>query len=131
MHGRWVTRVWEHEPALYAPAKYRRACKYEALIPDPLTGLDLTIDARVAGIVSEAEHAIGELNASARPARAPLARLLLRTESIASTCIDLYGGYGFTHEQPVENFCLNSKSGTIYDGMSNMQLQTVTKNLLK
>jgi hypothetical protein len=63
MHGRWVTRVWEHEPTLYAPAKYRRACKYEALIPDPLTGRDLAIDARVAGVVSEAEQAIGELNA--------------------------------------------------------------------
>jgi Fic family protein len=88
MHGRWMTRVWEHEPTLYAPAKYRRACKYEALIPDPLTELDLTIDARVAGIVSEAEQAIGELNASARPALAPLARLLLRTESIASSKVE-------------------------------------------
>ncbi len=42
----------------------------------------------VAGVVSEAEAAIRELNTNARPALAPLARLLLRTESIASSKVE-------------------------------------------
>jgi alkylation response protein AidB-like acyl-CoA dehydrogenase len=52
-------------------------------------------------------------------------------QTIASTCIDLYGGYGFTREYPVEKFYRDSKIGTIYEGTSNMQLQTIAKNLLK
>ena len=52
-------------------------------------------------------------------------------QRIASECIDLYGGYGFTREYPVEKFYRDSKIGTIYEGTSNMQLQTIAKNLLK
>lgn len=88
MRGRLVTRTWEHEPTLYAPPKYRRACRYEALIPDPIADIDFTLNARIAAIVSEAENAIHELNAVARPALAPMARLLLRTESIASSKVE-------------------------------------------
>lgn len=73
---------------LYAPAKYRRACRYEAYIPEPLAGLPLTLPVEVAGVVSEAESAIRSLNDVARPALAPLARLLLRTESIASSKVE-------------------------------------------
>jgi Fic family protein len=46
------------------------------------------IDAATSGLVSEAEHAIRDLNAVAHPALAPLARLLLRSESIASSKIE-------------------------------------------
>jgi hypothetical protein len=53
-----------------------------------LAEFSLSLEGKVAGVVSEAEAAIGELNKSARPARAPLARLLLRTESIASSKIE-------------------------------------------
>jgi alkylation response protein AidB-like acyl-CoA dehydrogenase len=52
-------------------------------------------------------------------------------QTITSTCIDLYGGYGFTKEYPVEKFYRDSKIGTIYEGTSNMQLQTIAKNLLR
>jgi alkylation response protein AidB-like acyl-CoA dehydrogenase len=52
-------------------------------------------------------------------------------QRIASECIDLYGGYGFTREYPVEKFYRDSKIGTIYEGTSNMQLATIAKNLLK
>ena len=52
-------------------------------------------------------------------------------QRIASQCIDLHGGYGFTTEYPVEKFYRDSKVGTIYEGTSNMQLQTIAKNLLK
>jgi hypothetical protein len=64
---------------LYAPARYRRACRYEAYVPLPLADLALVLDARTAGVVSDAENAIRALNAAAQPALAPLARLLLRT----------------------------------------------------
>src|SRR2546426_7700565 len=88
MPGHYVSRVWTYNPTLDAPAKYRRACKYDAFIPLRLTGLSLKIEATVAGVVSEAEAAIRDLNAGARPALAPLARLLLRTESMASSKIE-------------------------------------------
>jgi alkylation response protein AidB-like acyl-CoA dehydrogenase len=52
-------------------------------------------------------------------------------QRIASECIDLFGGYGFTREYPVEKFYRDSKIGTIYEGTSNMQLQTIAKNLMR
>jgi butyryl-CoA dehydrogenase/short/branched chain acyl-CoA dehydrogenase len=52
-------------------------------------------------------------------------------QRIASTAIDLFGGYGFTREYPVEKFYRDSKIGTIYEGTSNMQLQTIARNLMK
>ena len=52
-------------------------------------------------------------------------------QRIASSCIDLYGGYGFTKEYPVEKLYRDAKIGTIYEGTSNMQLQTIAKGLLK
>jgi alkylation response protein AidB-like acyl-CoA dehydrogenase len=52
-------------------------------------------------------------------------------QRIASECIDLHGGYGFTREYPVEKFYRDAKIGSIYEGTSNMQLATIAKNLLK
>ena len=88
MPGRFVSRTWTYDPSPAAPARYRRACEYEAFIPSKLTELRITLEAGVAGVVSEAEAAIRELNAGAHPALAPLARLLLRTESVASSKIE-------------------------------------------
>ncbi|HET8656521.1 MAG TPA: Fic family protein [Longimicrobiaceae bacterium] len=88
MPGRTIALTWAHEPTLYAPAKYRRACRYEAFVPTPLAELSVSLPAEAAGIVSEAESAIHVLNASARPALAPLSRLLLKSESIASSKIE-------------------------------------------
>ena len=51
-------------------------------------------------------------------------------QKVTSLCIDLYGGYGFTKEYPVEKFYRDSKIGTIYEGTTNMQLQTIAKVLL-
>jgi alkylation response protein AidB-like acyl-CoA dehydrogenase len=52
-------------------------------------------------------------------------------QRIASTCIDLHGGYGFTREYPVEKLYRDAKIGTIYEGTSNMQLQTIAKYILR
>jgi len=52
-------------------------------------------------------------------------------QRVASTCIDLHGGYGFTKEYPVEKLYRDAKIGTIYEGTSNMQKQTIAKALMK
>ncbi len=52
-------------------------------------------------------------------------------QRVTSLCVDLHGGYGFTREYPVEKFYRDAKIGTIYEGTSNMQLQTIAKELLK
>ena len=88
MPPRKVSLTWQHDPTIYAPARYRKACGYEAYIPAPLAELELSLGAGVAGVVSDAESAIQRLNSAARPALVPLARLLLRTESIASSKIE-------------------------------------------
>ena len=49
---------------------------------------------------------------------------------VTSLCIDLFGGYGFTKEYPVEKFYRDAKIGTIYEGTTNMQLQTIAKAVL-
>ncbi|MBM3501940.1 MAG: Fic family protein [Armatimonadetes bacterium] len=88
MRGTLVTRTWQYDPTLYAPPRYRKACRYEAFVPDPLAGGQFNLPSRVFGIVSDAEQAIMGLNAIARPALEPLARLLLRTESVASSKVE-------------------------------------------
>ena len=52
-------------------------------------------------------------------------------ERVTSTCLELFGGYGYTKEYPVEKFYRDAKIGTIYEGTSNMQLQTIAKLLMK
>ncbi len=51
-------------------------------------------------------------------------------EHITSQCLELFGGYGYTREYPVEKFYRDAKIGKIYEGTSNMQLQTIAKQLL-
>lgn len=51
-------------------------------------------------------------------------------QRIASECVDLFGGYGFSREYPVEKLYRDAKIGTIYEGTSNMQLQTIAKYVL-
>jgi alkylation response protein AidB-like acyl-CoA dehydrogenase len=48
-------------------------------------------------------------------------------ERVASKAIEMYGGYGFVKDYPVEKFWRDSKIGAIYEGTSNMQLQTIAK----
>lgn len=88
MRGSFVRRVWQHDPTAYAPARYRRACRYDAFVPLLLSDLALQIPGELAGVVSDAEKAIAELNRRAGPDLFPLARLLLRTESIASSKVE-------------------------------------------
>lgn len=52
-------------------------------------------------------------------------------EKLSSMAIDLFGGYGYVKEYPVEKYYRDSKIGKIYEGTSNMQLQTIAKIILK
>jgi Fic family protein len=88
LFGTFTRQTWLHDPTAYAPAQYRRACAYDAFIPDLLTGLELSLSGSVAGVIAEAETAIQALNKHAYPGLTPLARLLLRTESIASSKVE-------------------------------------------
>jgi len=52
-------------------------------------------------------------------------------ERVTSLCVELFGGYGYTKEYPVEKFYRDAKIGTIYEGTSNMQLQTIAKLVMR
>ncbi len=52
-------------------------------------------------------------------------------EHVSSKAIELYGGYGYVKDYPVEKFWRDSKIGAIYEGTSNMQLQTIAKLVMK
>jgi len=51
-------------------------------------------------------------------------------ERVTSECLEIYGGYGFTKDYPVEKYLRDSKIGKIYEGTSFMQLQTIAKVVL-
>jgi butyryl-CoA dehydrogenase len=52
-------------------------------------------------------------------------------ERVTSLALELFGGYGYTKEFPVEKFYRDAKIGKIYEGTSNMQLSTIAKALLR
>ena len=52
-------------------------------------------------------------------------------ERVTSLAIEVYGGYGFTKDYPVEKYWRDAKIGKIYEGTSNMQLQTIAKLVIK
>lgn len=88
MPGRYEPRIWPSDQTRDAPPRHRRACRYDVHCPEPLRELNVCLDGALAALVSEAEHALIELNSAGGPALAPLARLLLRTESIASSKVE-------------------------------------------
>lgn len=51
-------------------------------------------------------------------------------ESVASRCVEIFGGNGFVRDYPAEKFYRDAKIGKIYEGTSNMQLMTIAKQVL-
>ena len=51
-------------------------------------------------------------------------------EKVASKAIEMYGGYGYVKDYPVEKFFRDAKIGSIYEGTSNMQLNTIAKLIM-
>ena len=52
-------------------------------------------------------------------------------ERITSAAVEVFGGYGYTSEYPVEKFYRDAKIGKIYEGTSFMQLHTIAKAVLE
>lgn len=88
MPGKRIQLTWPSDPTRDAPVRHRRACSYEAFIPDDLRTLAFVLTPALAGQISEAEQEVRLLNDEGGDALGPLARLLLRTESIASSKIE-------------------------------------------
>ena len=51
-------------------------------------------------------------------------------ERVASLAVNLFGGYGFVKDYPVEKLYRDAKIGQIYEGTSNLQLQTIARQIL-
>ncbi len=51
-------------------------------------------------------------------------------ERVTSLAVNLFGGYGYVKDYPVEKLFRDAKIGQIYEGTSNLQLQTIAKALL-
>ncbi|HET9597725.1 MAG TPA: Fic family protein [Anaeromyxobacteraceae bacterium] len=88
--GRYETRSWPANPSAPGGKAERRAFRYRAFVPDPITTLELALPSSVAAAVSSAERAVDALNRD--PPRVAslevLARRLLRAESVASSRIE-------------------------------------------
>ena len=52
-------------------------------------------------------------------------------ERVTSVSLELFGGYGYTTDYPAEKFYRDAKIGAIYEGTSNMQLNTIAKSMLR
>jgi alkylation response protein AidB-like acyl-CoA dehydrogenase len=52
-------------------------------------------------------------------------------ERVTSLAVNLFGGYGFVKDYPVEKLYRDAKIGQIYEGTSNLQLQTIAKNIME
>jgi Fic family protein len=86
---RTVTLRWEGDPNAYGGRRARAGFSYEAFIPDPIAALRLDLPGEVALAVSQAESAIGSLNAGPTTGGLEaLGPLLLRAESVASSRIE-------------------------------------------
>src|SRR3989442_7461403 len=64
MRGQLIRKVWPYDPALHAAPRYRRACEYEAFVPELLTDLAISLPGDVATLVSEADRKSTRLNSS-------------------------------------------------------------------
>ncbi|MGH7587072.1 MAG: acyl-CoA dehydrogenase [Gemmatimonadota bacterium] len=51
-------------------------------------------------------------------------------ERVTSAAVEIFGGYGYTRDYPVEKLYRDAKIGKIYEGTSNMQLATIAKALV-
>ncbi len=85
-----IKRRWVSDITSGLPRRDRRACEYDAYLPDPLKGRSFFLDGAVAADVADAERAIQRLDVEAATLMdtEALARLLLRAEAVASSHIE-------------------------------------------
>ena len=88
MGGRLIHQVWQPRSDSLAPRRFRRECGYDAFVPDQLVGSEFNLPIDVAAYLSEGEAAIRRLHERNDRLLDPLAHLLMRSESIASSRIE-------------------------------------------
>lgn len=88
MRGRMVHQVWQPRSDSLSPRRFRRECGYDAFIPDRLDASRFNLPIDIAAYLSEAEAAIQRLQEQGDRLLDPLAHLLMRSESIASSRIE-------------------------------------------
>ena len=88
MGGRLIHQVWQPRSDSLAPRRFRRECGYDSFVPDRLAGSEFNLPIDVAAYLSEGEAAIQRLQERDNQLLDPLAHLLTRSESIASSRIE-------------------------------------------
>jgi Fic family protein len=85
-----IKLTWTPAATEGLPRKDRRRCQYQAYVPDPLAGREITLQGATAADVADAEHAVSRLDAGANGLAdsEAVARLLLRAEAVASSRIE-------------------------------------------
>jgi Fic family protein len=85
-----IKLTWTPTAAEGLPRKDRQGCQYEAYVPDPLAGREITLHGATAADVADAEHAVSRLDTDAHSLAdsEAIARLLLRAEAVASSRIE-------------------------------------------
>ena len=104
----------------------------QGLLADAATELDaamlLVQQAALRSPMSLALASMAKLAAT----EAAMAKLLSSetAERVASLAVNLHGGNGFVKEYPVEKLYRDAKIGQIYEGTSNLQLETIAKQII-
>jgi Fic family protein len=85
-----IKLTWTPTAVERLPRKDRQGCQYDAYVPDPLAGREITLHGATAADVADAEHAVSRLDAGAHSLAdsEAIARLLLRAEAVASSKIE-------------------------------------------
>ena len=85
----WIERRWEGDPGAMGGRKARQSFTYRAFVPDPIAAIKPAVTFESAGLISDAETAVGQLNSDERVrGLEAIGALLLRSEAIASSRIE-------------------------------------------
>jgi Fic family protein len=85
----WIERRWEGDPGATGGRTARQSFTYRAFVPDPIAAIRPVVSFETAGLISEAETAVGQLNSDERVrGLEAIGALLLRSEAIASSRIE-------------------------------------------
>ena len=88
MRGQLITRTWKPQIEPMGARRFRHPCQYDAFVPDALASGQFSLAADVAADFDDAAAALNDLQRSDVSLLRPLAHLLMRTESIASSRIE-------------------------------------------
>ena len=94
---------------------------------------EISMEIEVARLLTYNAARLKESNSASFIKEAAMAKLYSSrvAEKTTSKCIEWTGGIGFTRDLPIEKFYRDCKIGSIYEGTSNILLQTIAKLLKK